>query len=99
MEDLAEDAKEVIGKEEEDIEAQVVAAPVMTISGKVKEASVVTKADMEVVLEVSKADMEVNRVDLEEVMEALNSSKEVQVTEGKEDSVVNTVQEVTGDLI
>ena len=71
MEGLAENVKEVTGKEEEGIEALVVAVPVMTTMVEDMEVSVVT----------------VVKVVMVEDMEAHNSSKEGQVTEALEDMV------------
>ena len=98
MEDLAEDAREVIGKEEVGTEAQVVAALVMITSGEVsstedledlssnREDTVVSKEVMVVSKEVSEE-------------EVPNSNKEVQAMVVKVvlEVVMEVLQEVTGD--
>ena len=97
MEDLAENAREVIGKEEVDTEAQVVVAPVMITSGEVSntEDSEDLSSNREDMV-VSKEVMAVKEVSVEEVP---NSNKEVQAMVVKVvlEVVMEVLQEVTGD--
>ena len=99
MEGLAENVKEVTGKEEEGIEALVVAVPVMTTMVEDMEVSVVTVVKV-VMVEAHNSSKEGQVTEALEDMVDHNSSKEAQAMEVLEVKVASEMAlKVTGELI